>query len=111
MIFNIRENQKVEDLVDEMATPAQVAKALHTTEASLAQMRYRGDGPVFARCGRRRVLYRWCDVTRWVEESLHTRTDRPLESIGRPTTGVRDPNQSAGDGADRPASRNRDGAG
>ena len=69
--------------MDEMATPAQVAEALHTTEASLAQMRYRGDGPVFARVGRRRVLYRWCDVERWVEESLHTRTDQVLESAVR----------------------------
>jgi hypothetical protein len=62
--------------MDEMGTPAQVAEALHTTEASLAQMRYRGDGPVFARVGRRRVLYRWLDVEKWVEGSLHTRTDQ-----------------------------------
>jgi len=62
--------------MDEMATPAQVAEALHTTEASLAQMRYRGDGPVFARVGRRRVLYRWLDVNKWIEGSLHTRTDQ-----------------------------------
>uniref|UniRef100_A0A6J5ZXQ3 Unannotated protein n=1 Tax=freshwater metagenome TaxID=449393 RepID=A0A6J5ZXQ3_9ZZZZ len=64
--------------MDEMATPAQVAEALHTTEAGLAQMRYRGDGPVFARVGRRRVLYRWLDVAKWVEESLHIRTDQAL---------------------------------
>ena len=64
--------------MEEMATPAQVAEALHTTEASLAQMRYRGDGPVFARIGRRRVLYRWVDVKKWIEDSLHTRTDQAL---------------------------------
>lgn len=30
-----------------LATPAQVAKYLHTTEAALAQMRYMGNGPKF----------------------------------------------------------------
>ncbi|MFM8856625.1 MAG: helix-turn-helix transcriptional regulator [Actinomycetota bacterium] len=60
----------------ELGTPAQVAKVLHTTEASLAQMRYRGDGPIFVRAGRRRVLYRWADVDQWIKDSLHSRTDR-----------------------------------
>ena len=46
-----------------------------TTPASLAQMRYRGDGPKFVRAGRRRVLYRWADVEDWIANSLHTRTD------------------------------------
>lgn len=65
----------------ELATPAQVAKVLHTTEASLAQMRYRGDGPVFVRAGRRRVLYRWADVDKWIQESLHSRTDQIAERV------------------------------
>lgn len=60
----------------ELGTPAQVAEVLHTTEASLAQMRYRGDGPIFVRAGRRRVLYRWADVDQWIKDSLHSRTDR-----------------------------------
>jgi hypothetical protein len=59
----------------DLATPAQVAEALHTTPASLAQMRYRGDGPKFVRVGRRRVLYRWVDVEQYISESVHTRTD------------------------------------
>lgn len=59
-----------------VATPAQVAKALHTTTASLAQMRYRGCGPRFVRAaGHRRVLYRWIDVNEWLENSLRSRTD------------------------------------
>ncbi|OBH47319.1 hypothetical protein A5683_25205 [Mycobacterium mantenii] len=62
-------------MISELATPAEVAKALHTTPASLAQMRYRGDGPNFVRAGRRRVLYRWADVDQWITDSLHTRTD------------------------------------
>lgn len=70
----------------ELGTPAQVAKVLHTSEASLAQMRYRGDGPIFVRAGRRRVLYRWADVDQWIKESLHSRTDQiaacPDRSVG-----------------------------
>jgi predicted DNA-binding transcriptional regulator AlpA len=63
-------------MIVELATPAEVAKALHTTTASLAQMRYRGDGPKFVRAGRRRVLYRWTDIEEWIASSLHTRTDQ-----------------------------------
>jgi hypothetical protein len=62
-------------MIPELATPAEVATALHTTPAGLAQMRYRGDGPRFVRVGRRRVLYRWVDVEGYINESLHVRTD------------------------------------
>ena len=62
-------------MIPDLATPAEVAEALHTTPASLAQMRYRGDGPKFVRVGRRRVLYRWADVEQYITESLHVRTD------------------------------------
>jgi hypothetical protein len=61
-------------MITELATPAQVAKALHTTTASLAQMRYRGIGPTWVVCGKRRVLYRWADVEEWVTTSMRTRT-------------------------------------
>jgi predicted DNA-binding transcriptional regulator AlpA len=60
-------------MVPKLATPAEVAEALHTTTASLAQMRYRGHGPKFVRLGRR-VLYRWVDVEQWITESVHIRT-------------------------------------
>jgi predicted DNA-binding transcriptional regulator AlpA len=60
-------------MISDLATPAEVAKALHTTPASLAQMRYRGHGPKFVRLGRR-VLYRWVDVEQWITESVHVRT-------------------------------------
>jgi len=62
-------------MISKLGTPKQVAEALHTTPASLAQMRYRGDGPKFIRAGRRRVLYRWADVEQWITDSLHSRTD------------------------------------
>jgi hypothetical protein len=62
-------------MIPELAAPAEVAKALHTTTASLAQMRYRGNGPKFVRpAGRKRVLYRWVDVEQWIAESVHDRT-------------------------------------
>ncbi len=62
-------------MISELATPTEVAEALRTTPASLAQMRYRGDGPKFVRAGRRRVLYRWVDIEQWIADSLHVRTD------------------------------------
>ena len=43
-------------MIPDLATPAEIAEALHTTPASLAQMRYRGDGPKWVRAGRRRIL-------------------------------------------------------
>ncbi|MGB8388757.1 helix-turn-helix transcriptional regulator [Mycobacterium sp.] len=62
-------------MISPLATPAEVAEALHTTTASLAQMRYRGAGPTFVRAGKKRVLYRWMDVEQWITDSLHNRTD------------------------------------
>jgi len=61
-------------MVPNLATPAEVAEALHTTPASLAQMRYRGEGPKWVRAGRRRVLYRWADVEQWITESVRIST-------------------------------------
>lgn len=59
-----------------MATPEEVAEALHTTTASLAQMRYRGEGPKFIRVGRRRILYRWRDIDEWLTDSTCSRSDQ-----------------------------------
>lgn len=59
------------------ATPAQVADALGTTVAGLAQMRYRGTGPRFTRVGIRKVLYRWSDVRAYLDANSCQRTDDP----------------------------------
>lgn len=59
-----------------MATPEEVAEVLHTTVASLAQMRYRGEGPKFIRVGRRRILYRWTNIEEWLAESTCSRSDQ-----------------------------------
>jgi hypothetical protein len=58
------------------ATAAQVAPVLDTTEAGLAQMRYRGTGPRFVKRGRR-VLYRWSDVRDYLNANTLQRTDDP----------------------------------
>lgn len=90
-----------------VGTPAEVAKALHTTEASLAQMRYRGDGPVFVRAGRRRVLYRWADVEQWIKDSRRTRTDEAAPLRGeRIADGDLEGRSDLSSG--RPGRRNRD---
>lgn len=60
-----------------LATPVQVAKYLHTTEAALAQMRYRGNGPKFIKAGGRRVLYNWDDLLEWITKNTIQRTDDP----------------------------------
>lgn len=45
----------------DLATPAEVASALHTTIAALSQDRYLGQGVPYIKHGRK-VLYRWTDV-------------------------------------------------
>ena len=75
--MNHLKNQKSDPgqfLAGDIASPAEVATALHTTEAALAQMRYKGSGPKFVKVGRR-VLYRWSDVTQWIASSVRVRTD------------------------------------
>ncbi|CPR11279.1 hypothetical protein BN971_02559 [Mycobacterium bohemicum DSM 44277] len=58
------------------ATAAEVAPVLDTSEAGLAQMRYRGTGPRFVKRGRR-VLYRWSDVRDYLDANTVKRTDDP----------------------------------
>jgi hypothetical protein len=61
----------------DIARPQQVARALDTTLAGLAQMRYRGTGPKFVKRGRR-VLYRWSDVCEYLDANTIQRTGDPL---------------------------------
>lgn len=46
---------------DALVTPRWYAAYAHTTEAQLAQQRYRGEGPRFIKFGRS-VRYRWSDI-------------------------------------------------
>ncbi|TWS22281.1 helix-turn-helix domain-containing protein [Tsukamurella sputi] len=50
----------------ELATPKEAAAALRTTEASLAQDRYRNRGLPYVKAGKR-VLYRWSDVQAYLD--------------------------------------------
>lgn len=59
------------------ASPREVAAVLFTSEAGLAQMRYRGTGPKFCRVGNRKVVYRWSDVKEYLDANTMTRTDDP----------------------------------
>lgn len=59
------------------ALPSQVAQALGTTEAGLAQMRYRGTGPKFIKVGNKKVLYRWSDIRNYLNANTIQRTDDP----------------------------------
>ncbi|MEU2088043.1 DNA-binding protein [Nocardia beijingensis] len=49
---------KISVPLDGLATPKEAAAYLRTTPAALAQSRYLGRGPEYARCGGR-VLYSW----------------------------------------------------
>lgn len=57
----------------DLATPAEIAAYLRTTVDNLAVMRYRGTGPRFIKRGRR-VLYRWSDVTEYLDMNVHQTT-------------------------------------
>lgn len=57
-----------------LATPKAVAEHLGTTEAALAQMRYRGVGPRFVKVGGRQVRYRWSDVEAYVDKQTFIST-------------------------------------
>jgi hypothetical protein len=60
----------------DLGTPGKAAKYLRTTVANLAQLRYMGRGPKFIEDGRR-VLYRWYDVSDWLDRNTMQRTDDP----------------------------------
>ncbi len=57
-----------------LATPKEVAAYRRTSQAQLAQERYKGTGPKFKRLGRR-VFYDWADVYAWVDAHTMQRTD------------------------------------
>lgn len=59
----------------ETLSPKQVAEILHTTEAGLAAMRYRGIGPKFCRVASRKVIYTRADVEAYITANTIQRTD------------------------------------
>jgi hypothetical protein len=61
------------DAQDEVLTPAQLAQEWHTSEDTLAQQRYRGQGPPFCKVGAR-VLYRRKDIRDYLNDRTFGRT-------------------------------------
>jgi predicted DNA-binding transcriptional regulator AlpA len=57
-----------------LATPAQVAEFTGLTEPQLAQLRYKGAGPVFIRLTSKAIRYEWSAVFDWVEQKRKSRT-------------------------------------
>lgn len=57
----------------QLLTPAELAKQLHSTPATLAGWRYKGMGPKFVKTGRK-VLYRATDVDAWLTEKTQQGT-------------------------------------
>jgi hypothetical protein len=62
--------------MSELGTPGDVAEYLHSTVANLTQLRYTGKGPKFIKVGCR-ILYRWSDVSDWLDRNTMQRTDAP----------------------------------
>lgn len=65
----------MEELLDAAGVCSQIPGM---TPALLAQMRYRGDGPMFLKPTARKVVYRKSDIERWLtsREQQSTRENR-----------------------------------
>lgn len=66
---------------DELWTPKRLADYLFKTEAALAQMRHRGDGPKFIKANGR-ILYRLSDIRAWLDaNTAQSTSDVNTETI------------------------------
>lgn len=54
------------------------AKISHLTRGALAQLRYRGGGPIYYRLSGKTILYRRSQLIEWMNGCAHDRTDHPL---------------------------------
>lgn len=59
---------------DILHKPEEVAEHLGIPVGSLAQMRYRGNGPKFVKLGPKSVRYRDSDIKEWLEQNVKDRT-------------------------------------
>ena len=50
-----------------LLTSKEVAEILRTSPGHLANMRMRGEGPVFLRCSRRKILYDSGELEAWLD--------------------------------------------
>ena len=56
--------------------PIEAALLLGFSQSTLAKMRLRGDGPPYAKLGKRIVVYDLSDLERWVSERKRTSTSQ-----------------------------------
>lgn len=66
------------DADDQWLDLEEAASLMHMTRATLAQLRYRGGGPVYYRLSAKTILYKRSVVLAWMESCAHDRTDHPL---------------------------------
>lgn len=57
----------------------QAAELLGTSVAVLANLRYRGGGPVFAKAGHK-VIYKRTDIDAWIDANRYSRTGQKVEA-------------------------------
>lgn len=53
-----------------LLTQAETAELLRLSERTLERWRVSGDGPVFCKLGKKRVLYRRDDLEKWIASHL-----------------------------------------
>lgn len=61
-------------MIEKLLKPESVAEITGLTEQALAQMRYRGTGPIYRALSARTIRYRESDVLAWIEASARTQT-------------------------------------
>lgn len=66
------------DSEEEWLSLTQAAELTHLSRAALAQLRYRGGGPIFYRLSGKTILYRRSQLIEWMESCAFDRTDHRL---------------------------------
>ncbi len=66
------------DAEDAWLNPDEAATLMHMTKANLAQLRYRGGGPVYYRLSAKTILYKRSGILAWMESCAFDRTDHAL---------------------------------
>ncbi|WP_412168793.1 helix-turn-helix transcriptional regulator [Curtobacterium flaccumfaciens pv. flaccumfaciens] len=64
-----------------LLTPKAVSEIAGVSVAALAQMRYRGTGPVYRALTARTIRYREADVQAWIEASARKQTGVLQEAV------------------------------
>lgn len=71
----MNEQSTIEAPAGELLTPAQAARRTGLKEATLANMRCRGDGPAFLKISKF-VRYDSCDLDQWMRSRRYTSTSQ-----------------------------------